>query len=54
MQATTALMNANPFIGGLGSPRKVDGSFLLPGEDVGDNGLATRTPCTSPAGPPRT
>lgn len=27
-------MNANPFIGGM--PRKVDGTFLRPGEDVGD------------------
>ena len=27
-------VNANPFIGG--SPRKVDGTFLRAGEDVGD------------------
>lgn len=27
-------MNANPYIGGM--PRKVNGTFLGPGEDVGD------------------
>jgi hypothetical protein len=36
------LVNANPYIGGM--PRKVDGTFLRPGENVGDVSAARTVP----------